>query len=147
MIYFYVLMGLPGAAYRLTRLITKDTFPPVLWLRDRLVGGPRKPTRGEIYSDAYPNDLEPGCSRIVPGLAGVWYLDPDGNVLVHRTPAKWVPEWLAELLSCPWCASAYVSAAVTLYAGALGWFPWPDAPIVWLYTWAVAAILASKDWA
>ena len=31
-------------AYRATRLLIKDTFPPVLWLRDNLVGGWRPTT-------------------------------------------------------------------------------------------------------
>lgn len=144
---FLVILGLPGAAYRLTRLITKDTFPPVLWLRDHIAGGVRKPVRAELYHEEYPNDLEPGVSRLVPGMHGVWYLGPDGEVLVHRGKAKWSPHWLGELITCPWCASAYVSAATTAYGAYLGWFSWPQAVVVWLYVWAVAAIVASKEWA
>ena len=35
------------ATYRLTRLVVADTFPPVLWLRDRLAGGWRPLTAKE----------------------------------------------------------------------------------------------------
>lgn len=139
--FVFVLMCL--TAYRATRLVVRDTVPPVLWLRDRLVGGPREPVRAEVYHEAYPNDLEPGVSRLVPGLPGVWYLGPEGQVLVHRAPWKWSPHWLAELLSCPWCASAYVSgtltAAVDVSYGVP--VPWLVGPAVW----AVSAFLASRE--
>lgn len=34
-----LLLVMALATYRGTKLIVEDTFPPVLWLRDRLVGG------------------------------------------------------------------------------------------------------------
>lgn len=147
MTFVIIVILLPVAAYRLTRLITKDTFPPILWLRDCLVGGPRKPTMEEMYHENYPNDLEPGVSKLVPGMRGVWYLGPDGTVLVHRGKASWSPWWLAELLSCPWCASAYVSAGVTVWGACWSWYSWPVALLVWLYAWGVSAVVASKEWA
>lgn len=139
-----LLVLLVATAYRLTRLVVKDTFPPVLWVRDRLAGGPRKPTRAEQYHDNYPNDLEPGVSKTVPGLRGVWYLY-DGQTYVHRAPASWAPHWLGELITCPWCASAYVSGAVVAVTDLTYGLPAP-----WLYgfaVWAGAALLASREWA
>lgn len=143
---WFLLVVLVLTAYRGTRLITRDTFPPVLWLRDELAGGPRKPTRAELYHPAYPTgELEPGVSKLVPGLRGVWYLGPDGEVLVHRGKVSWSPHWLGELLTCPWCASAYVSGVLVLVTDLTYGLPvpWLMGPAVW----AGAALLASKDWA
>lgn len=142
---WFLLVVLTLTAYRATRLIVRDTFPPVLWLRDLLAGGPRKPTRAEMYHDNYPNDLEPGVSQLAPGMRGVWYLGPDGGTLVHRSKADWSPYWLAELITCPWCASAYVSGALVLVTDLTYGLPVP-----WLMggaVWAGAALLASREWA
>ena len=139
--YFTVLlMGL--AAYRLTRLIVKDTFPPVLWLRDRLVGGWRPLT-------------EPEQARSSVNLQSVadTYDDPKFGQLrmINFTTSryvrreKWSPYWLAELLSCPWCASAYVSGALTAVVDVTYGLPVPW--LVGLAVWAFAALLASQEWA
>lgn len=141
--FVFVLLCL--AAYRLTRLVTRDTFPPVLWLRDRLAGGPRQPSRAELYHPSYPNDLEPGCSRAVPGLKGIWYLGNDGETLVHRAPVSWSPHWLGELITCPWCASAYVSGALVAVTDVVYGLPVPW--LTGLAVWAVAALLAGQEWA
>lgn len=137
-----VLVGLPVAAYRLTRLLVKDTFPPVLWLRDRLAGGWRPPTEGEwnIIRTAPPMDRKPD-----PLPFRIHHTDDKTLRWVDR--ARWSPDWLAELISCPWCASAYVSAAVTAYGALLDWYTWPQALVVWLYVWGLAALLASREWA
>lgn len=142
---WFVLLVLTLTAYRATRLITRDTFPPVLWMRDTLAGGPRKPTRAEIYHNSYPRDIEHGVSHIAPGLKGVWYRGPDDEIYVHRSKAAWSPHWLGELITCPWCASAYVSGALVLVTDlAYGLpVPWLVGPAVW----AGAALLASKEWA
>lgn len=133
------------SAYRLTRLLIKDTLPPVLWLRDNLVGGYRKPTRAEIWSPGYPQrEMEPDVHRAVPGLKGLWSLDADGNIQVWRAPWKRSPHWLAELLSCPWCASAYVSGALVAVTDVTYGLPvpWLVGPAVW----AVSAVLSSREW-
>jgi hypothetical protein len=134
------------AVYRLTRLITKDDFPPVLWLRDRLVGGYRPPTRAETWHPGYPaGELEPHVSRAAPGLRGLWSLDSEGNIQVWRAPWKHTPHWLAELLSCPWCVSGWLSGAVVLAADLTVGLPVP-----WLFgpaVWGAAALLASREWA
>lgn len=142
---WFVFLLLVLTAYRATRLITKDSFPPVVVLRDYLAGGPRPPTRDELYHSNYPNDLEPGVSRLVPGLKGVWYLGKDGETLVHRSKVDWSPHWLAELITCPWCASAYVSGALVAVTDVVYGLPvpWLVGPAVW----AGAALLASREWA
>lgn len=131
-----VVFLLPVASYRLTRLITKDTFPPVLWLRDRLAGGWRPLTHPEwvMIRSGKGNDLKP-----------FEVVDDVQNRYVQRV--SWSPFWLAELLSCPWCASAYVSAALTAYGALWSWYTWPVALLVWLYAWGVAAVVAAKEWA
>lgn len=42
-----LLVLLSTATYRLTRLVVTDDFPPILWMRDRLVGGWRALTEAE----------------------------------------------------------------------------------------------------
>jgi hypothetical protein len=56
---------------------------------------------------------------------------------------RWVPWWLKELLSCPWCVSAYISGALVAATDILVGVPspWLTAPAVW----AGAAILASRS--
>lgn len=137
MTFLLVMFLIPGASYRLTRLITKDTFPPILWLRDRLAGGWRPLTEPEW--DIFRTD-----GRKVLGA-----VQDIGDTGVNRyvVRASWSPYWLAELLSCPWCASAYVSAALTVWGALWSWYTWPVALVVWLYAWGVAAVVASKEWA
>lgn len=134
----YVFALLCLAAYRLTRLLIKDTFPPVLWLRDNLVGGWRRLTPGEW--DAIRRETAPQRERHHVDLhdgqgqaAALW---------IERW--RWVPHWLAELLSCPWCASAYVSGALVAVTDITY-----GVPVPWLVgpaVWAVAALLSSRDW-
>lgn len=125
-------------AYRLTRLIVKDTFPPVLWIRDRLAGGWRPMTDAEWRYRMSTEYLK------IP-VEQRWRTTSDTGKREHRwvERAGWSPDWLAELLSCPWCASAYVSgalvAAVDLVYGIP--VPWLQGPAVW----AVAAVLASRE--
>lgn len=75
-------------------------------------------------------------------LAGGW-TGPDDDVPVYR--ARWVPQWLADLVSCPWCASGWVAAGVT--ASVWWWVGLPVPVLVWLAVWAVGALIAARDWA
>jgi len=99
-----LLFGLVLATFRVTRLVTRDDFPPVLWLRTRVVRA------------------RPDRSRQTP----------DGWVTTH-----W---WLGELVTCLWCASAYVSAALVYAAWLLVGMPLPV--LVWLAVWGGGAFLA-----
>lgn len=118
-------------AYRITRLIVKDTFPPVLWIRDRLAGGWRPLTAKERAAPVavpWRNQTE----------------EHDGVMERYVVRWRWVPHWLAELLSCPWCASAYVSGALILAMDLTTGVPWP-----WLMgvaVWAGASVMASREW-
>lgn len=128
------------ASYRLTRLVVRDTFPPVLWLRDRLAGGWRDLTLAEL--EQYNRS---SASRKAL-LRTDWSYDPDDDSHQRYVPRKsWSPHWLAELITCPWCASAYVSGAVTLAVDLTVGVPAP-----WLTgvaVWAGASLLASREWA
>lgn len=127
-------------AYRLTRLVVRDTFPPVLWLRDTLAGGWRDLTEAEV--DAYASADRVTQTR----LRKTWGYEPDSDEPQRYVPRKlWSPYWLAELLSCPWCASAYVSGALTAAVDITYGIPvpWLVGPAVW----AVSSLLASREWA
>ena len=138
-----VLMSL--ATYRLTRLIVEDVFPPVLWLRDRLAGGWRPLTAKE--QEKYVTDVaavvEGPVASPHPELGAL--MRTDGQVSRYVRRAKWSPFWLAELLSCPWCASGWVALAVTAGVWAVVGLPVPL--LVWLATWAVGALIAAQEWA
>ncbi len=140
------------ATYRLTRLVVKDDFPPVLWFRDRLVGGWRPLTEKEretVHASA-PQD-RPGAKNreLSPDalLVGqVMDVDYGSGPVASRyvTRARWVPVWLADLLSCPWCASGWVALTVTTGAAFTVGVPAPV--LVWPAVWGAGALLASRDW-
>lgn len=135
----FVIMSL--AVYRLTRLVVKDTFPPILWLRDRLVGGWRPVTVGERRAVSVQNeggDPAPFYVRDVDHGNG----KEMSRWVDHWT---WVPDWLAELLSCPWCASGWVSLAVVVTVCVMVGVALPL--LVWLAVWAAGALIAAQRWA
>jgi hypothetical protein len=131
------------ATYRLTRLAVADTFPPVLWLRDRLAGGWRAPTMKEQHHNLFPGDeVEEGALRHVEGLG--MFTRTDGELQIYRRRWEWSPFWLAELVSCPWCASGWLAGGVT--AGVWWWVVLPVPVLCWLAVWAVGALLAAQEW-
>lgn len=118
--------------YRLTRLAVKDTFPPVLWLRDHLAGGWRPLSLKEQEAPiavSWRNQTQE-----IDGVTNRW---------VQR--ASWSPYWLAELITCPWCASGWITGCVIAVTDITYGLPVP-----WLYgpaVWGAAALLASQEWA
>lgn len=113
------------ATYRLTRFTTRDTFPPVLWLRDRVAGGYRP-----------WEESDGGRHRVAGEVDGV------PHVLVQR--ASWSPYWLGELMTCPWCASGWISLGIV--AGTAAWVGLPAPVLAWPAVWAAGALLASQRW-
>lgn len=133
------------AVYRLTRLLVDDTFPPVLWLRDRVIGGWRLPTLKEQWHDSYPTgEVEPGAMHNVIGLGSFMLVDGDLHIYVRRW--SWIPSFFAGLLSCPYCASGWVALAVTV--GVWWWLGLaiPLLLLLWLGSWALGGMLAAQEW-
>lgn len=133
------------ATYRLTRLVVADTFPPVLWLRDRLVGGWRPLTEKE--QEKFVTDV----AAVVEGPVALPHpqlgalMRTDGEVSRYARRWERSPFWLAELLSCPWCASGWVAAGVTAGVWAVVGLPVPL--LVWAAVWAAGALVAAQEWA
>lgn len=145
-----LLLVMSLATYRLTRLFVADTFPPVLWLRDRIVGGWRPLTEKERAKLTIENPnqwmsvvREPRVPN--PAVADWHVQEIDGEE--QRWVQRWrrSPFWLAELISCPWCASGWVALGVTAGVWAVVGLPVPV--LVWFATWAVGALLAGQEWA
>lgn len=126
-----LLLLLTLTTYRATRFVVEDDFPPMLWIRDRLAGGWRPVTQKELTDN--------------PSMVGRHrrMVDDVPHVFIHR--AKWVPEWLASLLSCPWCASGWLSAGIVASADA--WVSVPLPVAFWGAVWGAGAILAAQSWA
>ena len=138
-----LLLVMSLAVYRLTRLVVADTFPPVLWLRDRLVGGWRPLTLPEMENNRLPVLDDGDAAVTLARLGSVSMIDGQLHRYVHRK--RWVPFWLAELLSCPWCASGWVALGVT--AGVWASVGLPVPLLVWPAVWAVGALIAAQEWA
>lgn len=131
------------ATYRFTRLLTRDDFPPVLWLRDRLSGGWRPLTLKEQEAHQ-PLPVIPDDSAVQHRkLGALMRIGGQPNRYVVRSRRS--PYWLAELVSCPWCVSGWVAAATTLAVALTVGVPAPL--LVWPAVWAAAALLAAQDWA
>lgn len=129
-----LLLVMSLATYRITRLVVEDTFPPVLWLRDRVAGGWRPVTDS-------PKDQ----SFVKRSDGGGTVAEIDGVMHMYVRRSRWSRFWLAELLSCSWCASGWVAAGVT--AGAWAWHGFPLPVLVWLVVWAIGALIAAQEWA
>lgn len=130
---WFVLILMALTTYRLTRLIVKDTLPPVLWLRDGLAGGWR-PMTGAEWAQFRVKSAEP--------LWQIRVIDKVENRYVYRW--SWSPEWLAELWSCPWCVSGWIAGAVTAVTDITIGLP---APVLQgVAVWALGAVAASREW-
>jgi len=130
-----LLLVMSLAVYRLTRFVVEDDFPPMLWVRERLVGGWKPLTveeRGRLLAGDLPTQYAP-----------LETIDDVPHRFVHRAP--WSPKWLADLLSCPWCASGWIAAGVTAGTWAVIGLPVPL--LVWPAVWAAGALIAAQEWA
>jgi len=128
-----LLIVLSLATFRLTRLVVKDDFPPVLWMRDHVAGGWRPMTDAEWNSIRVPGAKIPFDHRPINDVENRWV-----------TRWKWVPQWLADLISCAWCASGWVSGALVLLAAFTIGLP---APLLsWFAVWGAGSLLASRPW-
>lgn len=119
------------AVYRLTRLMTVDEFPPLLWFRDKACGGWRPATEKEEAR----LDKEPGQ----------FIRDDEGVLQFYARRSRFSNAFLAKLFSCPFCLSFWISAGVVCGA----WFGPVDVVVpvlTGLSAWAVGGWLAGQDW-
>jgi hypothetical protein len=140
-----LLLVMSLAVYRLTKLVVEDTFPPVLWARDRLAGGWRLLSlkESERYATDVASVVEGPVAAPHPELGALMRTDGEVSRFVRRS--KFSPFWLAELISCPWCASGWVALGVTGGVWAVVGLPVPL--LVWPAVWAAGALLAAQEWA
>lgn len=108
------------ATYRLTRLVTTDTFPPILRAREWLLR--RWPSEDTLFTLAEVKKLDrSGVTYYEHWETGIG-LFKDGDL--YKPSA---PHWFGELISCNYCASVWVGFGVlALYS------LWPG--FVWVAT-------------
>ena len=139
MIYFTVLM-LALAVGRLTRFVVKDTFPPMLWVRDQLAGGWRQLTEAERRTLSTLRAAK-GAEKYAE-LSKTWEVHPDGEMRYLYKQA-WSPFWLGELITCPWCASGWITGGLTAATDITVGLPVPW--LVGLAAWMIGGWLAAKS--
>lgn len=109
------------ACWRLTRLVVADTFPPILWARERIVA--RFTRVVPIYEQRWKPlpvlDLDPS-DQGHPLLLEPQTSEMEMVVIGHQDK----PGALAELVECPHCSSVWLGfgivAAESLFPGVWG---------------------------
>lgn len=124
---WFLLAIMSLTTFILTKLVVDLDFPPVLWLRDRVIGGWRKTTLAEDQN----RDLKT--------------TDIDGELYRYVTRNDRVPLFFAALMSCPWCTSAWMAAVTVTGTWATVGLPVPV--LMWSSTWAIGALMAQHDYA
>lgn len=133
---WFLLAAMSLATFILTKLVVDLDFPPVLWLRDRVIGGFRPLTLAE------QSQLNRPLATL--GVAEGEIREIDGERYIWRTRNKRVPYFFAELMSCPWCVSAYAAAATVTGTWLTVGLPVPV--LMWPAVWALGALLAQHEW-
>lgn len=108
-------------AWRITRLVVRDSFPPVARIRDWIIE--RHPTDDTAFLGSHVTDPHAFATTTIHGTSVVDTTgDPDQPV--------WFPTRdtvIGGLISCVWCIGFWIATAtVIVYA----WWPW----------WTVAAL-------
>ncbi len=118
---WYVAVLISLATFRLTRLIIKDSFPPIKTPRDAVL-----------------NWLDPDDEWKIEWLArhGTGLEPPDGHLgALGRS--------LAYLITCPWCMSVWVGGGLTYVVTLYTSVPLPY--LVWASACAVTGLLSLFD--
>lgn len=139
---WFALATMSLATFILTKLVVDLDFPPVLWVRDRVVGGWRPLTLAEAERKPLPVVRE-GQIAHTAWLGAV--TQTEGELYREVARSARVPLFFAELMSCPWCVSAWLSAGIITGTWAVTGLPVPL--LLWLASWAVGALLAQHDYA
>lgn len=119
-----MLVVLSLATFRLTRLVVRDDFPPIAWAREKIQRA-RPPVAQRSMVVRWDGN----------GSFNLEFYD-------EQSSEHWRFWWLGELLSCYWCASAYVAGALTALATLTVSVPTPW--LMWLATWGAGAVLADR---
>lgn len=112
------------AVSRLTRLIGRDSFPPVAKARARWHA--RHPIEGPATGGLFWLSTNPGPERVEGALQtremspvrdgeGSWTIDGRTVLRAYRRDGEVTilePSPLGEVVVCPWCLSPYVAVAV-----------------------------------
>lgn len=121
-----LLLVLSLGTFRLTRLVTRDDFPPIAWLRLHLQAA--RPPVDTYHMGVHRVHYDDGTGLGELKSGKVW----DGH--------RWW--WLGELVSCHWCCSAYISAGLV---GLTVIFTSVPVPVfTWLAVWGAGAILVDR---
>lgn len=101
--------------HRLTRLVTADTFPPILAVREWILS--RWPSTDTVFTTEAITHTG-GEPQSLAG-ADLFQIDAETYGAIR-------PHWFGELVSCSWCASVWIAAvAVPVF-----WL-WPDV-MIWV---------------
>ena len=120
------------AAFRITRLISRDSWPPIKAVRDWLL-------RRWPSADAEYPDVDVKATGRDEGVLAT-------GVAVFSSGGRWLavrPHWLGELVTCPWCAGFWVSVAVVAAELYLVW--WPPVALAFALSAAVGLIARHLD--
>jgi hypothetical protein len=118
-----LLIVLSAATFRLTRLVTRDDFPPIAWARGKI-----QHARAQVWT------------RAPAMLDGMLVINPDTGAPID--PGEWRWWWAGELVSCHWCCSAYIAAGAVGFADLVTSVPLPVA--CWLAVWGAGAVLVDR---
>jgi hypothetical protein len=116
------------AAYRLTRLIVEDDFPPVAWLREKWLG--RWPASDTVFDPSVVVETGDGEGRA--GRVDVVWVPALGDWVARQ------PHPLGELIACYWCLGFWVATVCTLLVLAV-----PGAGMVVLAPFAVSTVVGA----
>lgn len=115
-----LVLWLGVCAYRLTRVVTLDTFT--------------EPLRERLY-DRWPPDYE----------RSGWRYEADLKALIKRAPGTARPpvHWVGQLVECPWCIGFWLSGLVVLVAALVGDVPLPV--LAWLAVSTLVGLIGEVD--
>lgn len=120
------------AVFRLAVFIADDAFPPMMWVRERLLA--RWPSDDTLFHVSELTHVRDGVGQTRKWGRVVEQLEPRSEYFVAVSPYRW-----AKLITCIWCLSIWVGAAAV---SALYWIPsiWTPFALV-LALSAVAGLL------
>lgn len=125
------------AAYRVTRLLIRDDFPPVMAVRSWLLD--RWPGDLTVFD---PSEVDVRAMTVhATGVPVAPIEDDDLGTLFVAV----APHWIGNLIECPWCLGFWVSLAAVVGLYYLGDQTWFQVAAAAFATSAVVGLLWSTD--